>query len=154
MTVVRMSVIVSILCAAVLTASCSSADKPASSSTPAASTSSAAADGQILNAATADLTAQLTKPGKLDAVRMKTAQGWAFLDGAIKAPDGQWIDYAGTPFAEAAANGGKSKRYVALLHDDGGWKVVDSRVGPTDVAWQDWSTKYSAPPEIFVLPPK
>jgi hypothetical protein len=148
-----MGVVPLILCAGVLTASCSSTAEPASSSVPATSSSTPAVDQQMVDAAVADLTTQLTKPAKLDGIRHKTAQGWAFLEANIKAPDGQWIDYAGTPFAEAAANGGKSKKYVGLLRNDGGWKVVTSTVGPTDVAWQDWSTEYSAPPEIFQLPP-
>ena len=64
------------------------------------------------------------------------------------------IDYTGTPFTEAAANGGKSRIYAGLSSDSsaGGdpWTRVDSVVGPTDVAWGGWAGRYKAPPELFV----
>jgi hypothetical protein len=139
--------------AGVLTASCSS-EKPASTPTPAPATTAPADHQAILAPALADLTAQLGKPAKLNVVSLKTSKGFAFVYANIVDQDGRPIDYVGTPFAEAAANGGMSKKYVALLRDDRGWKLVTSRVGPTDVAWQNWAAEYSAPPEIFELPPQ
>lgn len=107
----------------------------------------------ILAPALADVTAQLGKPVRLDVRSLKAADGWAFLWSAMQEPDGNPIDYTGTPFAEAAANGGKSKKYVALLHqDEQGWTLVDKRIGPSDVAWAGWSAQYGAPAAIFDIP--
>jgi hypothetical protein len=139
--------------AGALITSCSS-DKSASTPTPAPATTGPTGDQAILSPALADLTAQLGKPAKLDVVSLKTSKGFAFVYANIVDQDGRPIDYTGTKFAEAAANGGMSKKYVALLRDDQGWKLLTSRVGPTDVAWQNWAAEYSAPPEIFELPPQ
>ncbi|ALR13131.1 hypothetical protein BST43_09655 [Mycobacteroides saopaulense] len=111
-------------------------------------------DGAVLVApALADATAQLGKPVRLDVRSLKAADGWAFLWSAMKEPGGEPIDYAGTPFAEASANGVLSKKYVALLHqDEQGWALVDKRLGPSDVAWAGWSAQYGAPAAIFDIP--
>ncbi|MBS9534516.1 hypothetical protein KIH27_13060 [Mycobacterium sp. M1] len=132
------------LCASVLTSSFASAD-PVSSPDPSSPEGTA-----ILRAAGADLTGQLGKPAKPNVKALRVSQGWAFLWAQILQPDGQLIDYSGTPFAVAAANGGKSKMYAALLHQNGdAWDLTASRVGPTDVAWDGWSREYGAPAAIF-----
>lgn len=104
----------------------------------------------ILAVATADLVGQLGKPARLHAIDIKEADGWAFVDSSIQAPDGRPFDYAGTPFAEAAAHHMKSNKYVALLHqDEQPWELIASRVGPTDVFWANWSQEYGAPQAVF-----
>ncbi|MGH3724015.1 MAG: hypothetical protein ACRDUS_07780 [Mycobacterium sp.] len=109
--------------------------------------------GAILAPAIADATAQLGKPVRLDVRSLKSAEGWAFLWSAMQEPDGGPIDYTGTPFAEPAANGVLSKKYVALLHqDEQGWAIVDKRVGPSDIAWAGWGAQYGAPAAIFEIP--
>ncbi|PQM46987.1 hypothetical protein [Mycobacterium talmoniae] len=125
-----------LLCVGVGTAGWASAD-------PVTSPDPTSTDGQaILKPALADLTTQLGKPAKLDVKTLNVSQGWAYVNGFIKAPDGQWIDYTGTPFEV----GSHSKRYVALLRDGGqGWSLVTSRVGPSDVAWANWGEEYGAP---------
>ena len=96
------------------------------------------------------LTEGLGKLAKLALKGLHVSDDWAFIYGDIKEPNGQPIDYAGTRFAEAAANGGKSRRYAVLLEKvDGKWALVDSAIGPTGLAWQDWSSRYGAPSEIF-----
>lgn len=107
----------------------------------------------ILAPALADVTAQLGKPVRLDIRSLKSAEGWVFLWSAMQEPDGGPVDYTGTPFAEASANGVLSKKYVALLHqDEQGWALVDKRVGPSDVAWAGWGAQYGAPAAIFDIP--
>ncbi|EFV12229.1 hypothetical protein [Segniliparus rugosus] len=94
----------------------------------------------------------LGKLAKLALKGLHVSDDWAFVYGDIKEPDGRPIDYAGTRFAEAAANGGKSQRYAVLLQKVGNsWTLVDSAIGPTGLAWQDWSSRYGAPSEIFQL---
>jgi len=114
---------------------------------------SSAEGAAVLAPAVADAAAQLGKPIRLDVRSLKAADGWAFLWSAMQEPDGSPVDYTGTPFAEAAANGVLSKKYVALLHqDDQGWSLVDKRVGPSDIAWAGWSAHYGAPAAIFDIP--
>ncbi|MBA0046032.1 hypothetical protein MLB1_06885 [Mycobacteroides sp. LB1] len=131
-----------------LAAPFAAADPGATSVDPASPEASA-----ILVPAIADVTAQLGKPVRLDVRSLKAAEGWAFLWSAMQEPDGSPIDYTGTPFAEAAANGVLSKKYVTLLHqDEQGWVIVDKRVGPSDVAWAGWGAQYGAPAAIFDIP--
>lgn len=140
---VRMTVVPLVLCASLVAASCASAD-PGGGSAP-------SDDQQARAAAVADVSAQLGKPVRLDVKGLHSADGWAFVWATIRGSDGGPVNYAGTTFAEAAANGGVSKSYAGLLRDEAGqWRVVTSRVGPTDVAWETWSADYGAPKSIFV----
>lgn len=109
---------------------------------------------EVVATALARVEAQLGKPVKID-VRVFNRDGdWAFVDGQLQDTDGQPIDYSGTPFAEAAANGGASKRYDALLRKIGPkWTIVESAIGPTDVPWEGWRAKYpDVPAQIFDAP--
>ena len=86
---------------------------------------------------------------------------WAFLQGTLRGADGGAPDYSGTSYAERAVTGGMSNVYVALLQadaePDGGvdtgaqvaWSLVDHAIGPSDVAWLTWPTKYAAPRQLF-----
>ena len=103
-----------------------------------------------LAASTALLVEGLGKLAKLALKGLHVSDDWAFVYGDIQEPDGRPVDYAGTRFAEAAANGGKSRKYAVLLQKaDDKWALVDSAIGPTGVAWQDWGERYGAPIEIF-----
>ncbi|MGL6235731.1 MAG: hypothetical protein ACRC20_10335 [Segniliparus sp.] len=94
----------------------------------------------------------LGKLAKLALKGLHVSDDWAFVYGDIQEPNGQPVDYAGTRFAEAAANGGKSRKYAVLLQKaEGRWALVDSAIGPTGVAWQDWGDRYGAPAEIFQM---
>ena len=76
--------------------------------------------------------------------------GWAFLLGTPRRPDGGPIDYRNTPYAEAQKAGAFDDGVVALLHKVGGrWRVVQYVIGATDVPYVDWDRKYHAPAEIF-----
>ncbi|QCO68288.1 hypothetical protein E5843_11880 [Luteimonas yindakuii] len=82
--------------------------------------------------------------------RMDTLGTWAFVQGRLEAPDGSRPDYAGTTFAERAAQGGMSDLHVALLrHKGDAWVLVDHAIGPADVAWLTWPTKHAAPRQLF-----
>ncbi|GED97680.1 hypothetical protein [Gordonia crocea] len=106
----------------------------------------------VLAVATADAKSELHKPVRLGAAKINASGSWAFVSATLQAPDGSRFSYAGTPFAEAAANGGKSTMYAGLFRKRGQrWARVDSAVGPTDVAWTGWSEKYGAPSSIFAL---
>ncbi|MGV0781021.1 hypothetical protein [Mycolicibacterium sp. XJ775] len=110
------------------------------------------AEGEaILKAAAADVDGQLGKGAQFAVKSFKASSGWAFLSAQLQNSDGSPFDYAGTPLAEAAANGGASKRYVGLFRSNssGGWDLVTSAVGPTAPVWTDWSQEHSAPAELF-----
>lgn len=107
----------------------------------------------ILKSTLADLVRALGKPAQLDVSSLRVSGEWAFVYASIQTPGGQPIDYADTPFAEAAEAGMKSKRYAALLRGHATeWTLVASAIGPTDVAWSPWATQYGAPQAIFEVP--
>lgn len=75
---------------------------------------------------------------------------WVFLLGKMRGIDGGPLTLENTPYAEAAAEGGISDAYVALLRKDADtWTVVDHAVGPTDVIWLDWPQEHAAPRALF-----
>lgn len=84
-------------------------------------------------------------------VRQIRADGrWAFVLADMQDKGGRPVDYAGTPRAEAAAQGMVSRAFAALLRHDGDrWIVIESAIGPTDVAWEGWPSRYGAPPDVF-----
>ncbi|MBN9538127.1 MAG: hypothetical protein IKE60_21745 [Reyranella sp.] len=107
----------------------------------------------VLDAARAPVEKELNQPVRFVVEQLGQAAGWAFLRARMVTPDGRPISYAGTRFAEAAANGGKSTSYAALLRRDSGtWNVTTYAIGPTDLAWHDWQTRYRAPKAIFEAP--
>lgn len=81
---------------------------------------------------------------------LKVMNGWAFLLGAPRRPDGDMIDYRKTPFREAYEGGAFGDDVMGLLHKQSGrWRVVANVVGATDVAYEGWDRKYHAPAAIF-----
>lgn len=104
----------------------------------------------ILDRAREPVAAALGKPVLFRVGRLGVSGDWAFLHAEMEERDGVPLDYAGTPRADDAAHGAMSRTYVALLHRTGpAWRVVAHAIGPTDVAWADWPTRYGAPPTIF-----
>lgn len=104
----------------------------------------------ILDTARVPVAAKLGKPVVFRVAHLGVSGDWAFLRAEMQGPGGAPVDYAGTAFAEAAANGAASHTYAALLRRRGAeWQVVDEAIAPTDVAWEDWATRHGAPPTIF-----
>lgn len=104
----------------------------------------------ILDSGREPVAAALGKPVLLKVDQLRVSGDWAFLRAEMQERGGQPLDYAGTPKADAAAHGAISRTYAALLHRvKGEWRVIANAIGPTDVAWEDWSTRYHAPPAIF-----
>ena len=101
----------------------------------------------LLAAGTQAVAAELRKPARLDPQGSSVAGDWGFLQARILGPDGNWIDYAGTPYADAMA----SKSYYALLKrsQDHGWTLFDSRIGPTDALDQAWPQQFGSPPVFW-----
>lgn len=106
----------------------------------------------ILPMAVADIANQLDgKQARLQIKTERTSGPWVFLWALMKEPNGEPLDYSGTPKEAAAQHGAASGNYVALFRRDavGAWHLVVSRVGPTDLAWGDWDQRYGAPSELF-----
>lgn len=104
----------------------------------------------ILDCAREPVAASLGKPVLFRVKRLGASGDWAFLHADMEERGGKPIDFAGTPRADDAAHGAVSRTYAALLRRNGTeWRVVAHAIGPTDVAWADWATRYGAPPAIF-----
>jgi len=110
----------------------------------------------VIDTAQTTAARELGKPVQLAIKTFNTEQGWAFIHATMLGADGQPFSYAGTEFAQAAEAGIKSTSYAALLQrtHGGAWHMVVERIGPTDMAWADWSQQYGAPPTLFGPIPK
>jgi ketosteroid isomerase-like protein len=105
-----------------------------------------------MDAARAEANQQLQKPLKFEHEKIKSSGDWAFVMAQLRTPENKPFDYAGTKLADAAKEGMVSTRFVALLRTtDGVWQIIDHRIGPTDVVWEEWAKKYGAPAEIFAI---
>jgi len=108
---------------------------------------------EILDAARNPVERDLGKTAKFVVKSLGSQQDWAFLHARMVTPEGKQFSYVGTPFADAAEHGLKSDSYAALLHLSAGrWQVIAYSIGPTDVAWQNWSRQYGAPMALFPGP--
>lgn len=104
----------------------------------------------LLDAARAPLERRLHQPVLFAVDRLGQSGDWAFLQAHMQGAGGRPIEFAGTEFAEAAANGGMSRVYAALLERKAGhWTVKAEAIGPTDVAWARWAQEYGAPAELI-----
>lgn len=104
----------------------------------------------ILDAARKPASEALGKIVLFKVQALRKSGDWAFLLADMEEGDGRPLSYAGTPRAEAAANGMASRSYAALLKQRGeSWTVVDSAVGPTDAPWEGWPRAHGAPEGLF-----
>ncbi|WP_135964762.1 hypothetical protein [Sphingomonas gei] len=104
----------------------------------------------LLDAARMPVQAELGRTPKFRVHQLHRDGDWAFLLATMQAADGKPFDFTGTPLAEAAQQGVVSRTYAALLrHKSGHWEVVAKAIGPSDVAWEDWSKRYGAPAKLF-----
>lgn len=82
--------------------------------------------------------------------QIRTDGTWAYFQGRPVNPDGTALLWATTPFANEIRKGVMSDVYMALLLKQGGtWRVVETALGPTDVAWYDWLAPYDLPESLF-----
>jgi len=104
----------------------------------------------ILDALRVPVEKQLKQPVIFNVDHFQVMNGWAFLLGAPRRPDGGKVDYSGTVYERAVEGGAFDDGIVALLHLTGGkWRVVNQIIGATDVPYLDWDRKYRAPRAIF-----
>jgi len=104
----------------------------------------------LLDATRAPLEQRLRQPVLFIVDQLNVAGDWAFLRAHLQGAGGKPLDFAGTPFEEAARAGFLSRTYVALLQrQQGHWAIRAEAVGPTDVAWANWADNYGAPAALF-----
>lgn len=104
----------------------------------------------ILASAVVPAENELHQAVTLQVKQLRVLGEWAFVHAAMRGPGGQAVSYTGTRYQEAAEHGHKSANYAALLkRRDDAWQVEAYAVGPTDVAWQDWTQRYGAPQALF-----
>ncbi len=84
---------------------------------------------------------------------MHVMGNWAYVDAKPQRPDGAPINWRATRHREAYDADMFSGLVLALLRrQDGRWTVVDTFIGPTDVAWYEWVQKYKLPEAFFQAP--
>lgn len=106
----------------------------------------------VLQVARSTAEQDIGKPLQLQAQSVNVVDGWAFVYARMLDDKGHPIDYAGTQYAEAAREGGKSDVFVALLRkQDGHWRMREHATGPTDAAWLGWTTQ-DAPQQVYQVP--
>lgn len=96
--------------------------------------------------------AEIGRPVSFTITTMRVQDDWGWLVAQPWTPDGAQIDWSQTRYAERAAEGvldGGGTTYALLRRENGQWRVVDFAVGPTDVAWADWSERHGAPASLM-----
>jgi hypothetical protein len=96
--------------------------------------------------------AEIGQPVSFTVTTMRVENDWGWLVAQPWTPDGAQIDWSQTRYAERAAEGmldGGGTTYALLRRENGQWRVVDFAVGPTDVAWADWSERHGAPASLM-----
>jgi hypothetical protein len=78
---------------------------------------------------------------------------WAYVDADPRRPNGDKVDWRKTKFRRAFEADMFSGLVLVLLRKQGGsWKVVETAMGPTDVAWIEWAKQYKLPDDLFKGP--
>jgi hypothetical protein len=104
----------------------------------------------IMDALRVPVQRELKQPVIFKVDHLKVLQGWAFMRGVPKRPDGGSVSYKGTPYQEALEAGAFDDWICALLQKrEGKWQVVIHVIGATDVVYEGWDRKYKAPSAIF-----
>jgi hypothetical protein len=96
--------------------------------------------------------AEIGQPVSFTVTTMRVENDWGWLVAQPWTPDGAQIDWSQTRYAERAAEGmldGGGTTYALLRRENGQWRVVDFAVGPTDVAYADWSARHGAPASLM-----
>jgi hypothetical protein len=98
--------------------------------------------------------AEIGRPVSFTVTTMRVEDDWGWLVAQPWTPDGTRIDWSQTRYAERAAEGvldGGGTTYALLRRENGQWRVIDFAVGPTDVAWADWSERHGAPASLMQI---
>lgn len=104
----------------------------------------------IIDVARAEAERRMRRKLLLKVASLRQKNGWAFLFSTMIDENGDPLDLKGTGLEDAARAGVASRAFCALLKRDAGrWRIVETCLGVTDVAWTGWDRKYGAPSAIF-----
>ncbi|HXG64777.1 MAG TPA: hypothetical protein VNO70_06695 [Blastocatellia bacterium] len=104
----------------------------------------------IMDALRAPVEKELRKKTIFKIDHIKAQDGWAFVRGVPRQPDGSPMDYKGTVYEEAIKEGIFDDWICALLRRKGEtWEVVTYAIGATDVPYDGWDKEFKAPSAIF-----
>jgi|GEM_PF-2447403 len=88
---------------------------------------------------------------KVDVLKVKS--NYAFYSGTAVTPSGKDLNYSlVNPDYKSALDAGIASPgsiFALLRYQNGAWKLVTKKIGPTDVTYATWWKDYSAPKEIF-----
>jgi hypothetical protein len=108
----------------------------------------------ILNALRVPVEKDLKPPIVFKIDHVSEQANWAFMFGQPQRPNGKKVDYRHTRYAPAVSAGAFDDWICALLQKrQGTWRVIEYRIGATDVAWDGWDVKHHAPRAIFPYGP-
>ena len=101
---------------------------------------------ELLDGMRSSIVRDLRQPVQFKVRRIRVCGAWAFVVAEPIQPDGKTILWKQT-----ICKGDVSHLVGALEYKDssGKWALKDYALCPTDVAWEDWPTKYSAPKVLF-----
>lgn len=81
---------------------------------------------------------------------LKLQDGWAFLAGKVRNPQGGPVNWKITKYQEQVAGGDFEDNFFALLKNtDGKWSSVTYMMNCLDVCYEGWDKEYKAPKAIF-----
>ena len=85
-----------------------------------------------------------------EVARLKVQNGWAFVMGVPRQPNGRPVDYRKTRYQQAIKDGVFDDGVMALLRKRGNrWRVVTYALGSTDYPADAWDEEFKAPAALF-----
>lgn len=106
----------------------------------------------LLDALRPAIARDLGQPVQFVVAHLRVDGDWAFFMGSVQKPDGGAIDFARTRYREALEEGffdGPGAMALLQRSRDGGWRVVEFAVGPTDVPFEGWAQEHGAPAHLL-----
>lgn len=105
----------------------------------------------LLNTLRVPIEKELKQPVRFVVGVLKVEGEYAFFRGNTKDALGKDIDFSKTTYRELLEQGFfDGDATAALLKKvNGKWSVMTYVIGPTDVAWANWSDEYHAPAVLF-----
>ena len=84
--------------------------------------------------------------------RLAVSGRFAFGHVSSQRPGGGRIDWTKTVYAKELREGffDPGASYFLLRKSNGGWRLVDYIVGPTDVPWEGWRQRFKLPTKLFL----
>lgn len=141
---------------ATLAASCSPPSQQTAETPEAPAAPSADAETRaILESLTGFVGIGFGAPLSFQPTTVRVQDDWAWVIAQPRAPDGGPLDWSRTSYAEQAREGmldGDGTTYALLQRQNDRWTVMNFVIGPTDVAYLDWTAQHGAPPELITPP--